>query len=77
MLRNSTMTKNNQFLLRELMESGMDRRLKEMKKEFLQVLPIELIHIEDREVCEAIDAYFEAKEKGDPITFDFLGELAG
>ena len=57
------MTKGNEILLRELIEAGNVQRLKEMRAGFLHDLPIELMHIEDREVCEAIDAYMVLVEK--------------
>jgi hypothetical protein len=57
------MTQDNEMLIYDLIEAGADEVLSEIRNGYTKHLPIELLHIEDREICEAIDHYFAAKKK--------------
>lgn len=50
---------DQKILVQALIDEGMDNELRRIRSEYTKFLPIELIHIDDRVICEIIDEYFK------------------
>jgi 2-oxoglutarate dehydrogenase complex dehydrogenase (E1) component-like enzyme len=55
------MLKINEIWIKDLAEAGAFELLKEMREGYTRIIPLEMLHIEDREICELIDECLQVK----------------